>query len=139
MWPGLAWAMRPAYQAPWRLRRLLAGASLHIPKHAREQRCIDSPPIDEDQQFVGCGAVEPTGADGPLPRIDLRHLQIRGETQRFWKAGCAGLANLVLRDDLDRRRRFEQTLRTQSDGHNLDVHQLIEAEALQRLHGIALL
>src|SRR5207245_1567173 len=27
MWPGLAWAMRPSYQSPWRLRRLLSGAS----------------------------------------------------------------------------------------------------------------
>ncbi len=112
---------------------------LHIPKHARKQRCIQGPSIDEDEQLVGASAVEPAGADGPLTRIELRNLQIRGEPQGFWQAGCAGRANVVLRDDLDPGGCFEKSLGTPGDGHDFDVHQLIEGEVLQGLQGIAAL
>ncbi len=112
---------------------------LHVPEHARKQRGVDGPAVDQDQQLVGGGAVEPPGADGPLTRIDLCNLQIRSEAQGFGKARCAGAANVILRDDLDRRWCFEQAFRTPGDGHDLDVHQLIEGEALQSFRGIALL
>ena len=68
---------------------LREGNILRVPKHAREQRRVHRPAIDQDQELIGGRAVEPPRADSPLSRIDLRDLQIRGESQCFRKTGSA--------------------------------------------------
>jgi len=110
--------------------RYRRAAHLARPKHPRKQRCVDGASIDEDQELVGGSAIESAGADGPLSRVDLRNLQIRCEAQRFRKTRCPRLVNIVLGDDLNRRGRLEQPFRAARHGHNLDVHQFIEAEVL---------
>src|SRR5438552_18555158 len=45
---------------------------LHIPKDARVQRRVHGTAVDQDQQLVGCRAVETSRADRPLTGIDLR-------------------------------------------------------------------
>ena len=64
-------------------------------------------------------------------RVDLRHLQIVGEPQRFGNAGGAGAADVLRGDDLDRGGGLQEPLGLLGDGRHLDVHQLLDAQALE--------
>ena len=103
---------------------------LHIPKYSRIQRRIDRASVNHHQHFVCCRVVESACADGPLARINLGHLQVRGQTQRFRNTCDAKATNVLLRYDLNGRCRFGQFFRTLGYRGHLDVHELFHAQLL---------
>ena len=105
---------------------------LLVPEDSREQGRIHGPAVDQHQQLVREAAVEAAGADGPLARVELVHLQVGGQPEGLGQAGRAGATDVVPRDDLDGGRGFRQVFGTPRHGADLDGHQLLEAHILER-------
>jgi hypothetical protein len=104
---------------------------LHVPEHPGEERGIYGAPVYEDQQLVGNGAIESSGADGPFTGIDLSDLEIGGKAEGLRKAGGAGSPDIVLSDYLDRRSRMGEWLRPARDRGHHHIHQLLDAQFLE--------
>ena len=69
---------------------------LNVPKDAAEQRGIHTATVHLDEQLVGESRVEAANADGPLVRVDARHLDAGGHAEHFRKApGTAAADHLV--------------------------------------------
>src|SRR5207247_3996626 len=78
-------------------------------------------------------------ADGPLTRIDLCDLQIRGEAECLRKTGGTRLTNVLLRNHLDRRGCLGQSFGPSGYRRHLDIHQLIQGQPFQGLKRVTLL
>ena len=69
---------------------------LNVPKDAAEQRGIHTATVHLDQQLVGESRVVAANADGPLVRVDARHLDAGGHAEHFRNApGTAAADHLV--------------------------------------------
>ena len=104
---------------------------LGVPEHAREQRRVDSAPVDEDQKLVRDRVVEAARADRVLTGVDSRHLEIGGEPQRLGEIGCSRAANIVPGDDKDGSRRVRQALGAARYRGDLEIGELLQAEVGQ--------
>src|SRR5439155_4789286 len=104
---------------------------LYVPEHTAIERRVHGATVDQHQELVGEVGVEAAGADGPVMRVDLRHLQVVGKPQCFGNAGGARAADVLRGDDLDRGGGLQKSLRLLGDGRHLDVHQLLDAQALE--------
>ncbi len=105
---------------------------LHVPRHARMIGRIYAAPVDEHQQFGSGGAVETACRHGKGARGELRHLQVRRQAQHVRNAARARSQDIVTGDDVDRGGRIAQRLRGLGDRRDLDLHQVLDAEGLQR-------
>ena len=76
---------------------------LRIPKNAGKKRCVHRPPIDQHEEFIGKNIVEAARAHRRSVRVHLRHIQARRETQRLENTARTRAADLLLRDNVNRR------------------------------------
>jgi hypothetical protein len=106
---------------------------LHVPEDAREQRRVDAASIDQDQQLVGGGDVEPAGRDGPGAAVGLGHLNAVGEPQGLGERRRPGAPEILPGEHRDRGRGAGEALAAPGDGGHVDLHQLLDREPLEVL------
>src|SRR5436189_67762 len=85
---------------------------LRVPKDAREQRRVDSAPVDKDEELVcdRTGLIEAARADRILTGVDSGHLEIWRESERLGDTSGSRAANIVPGDDKDGSGRVRQAL-----------------------------
>ena len=76
---------------------------LHVPKHTREQRRINAPPILQDQQLVGKNVIEAARRNRPGVGIDLSDVQPRHHSQQVGNICRSGSTNIFLSNNKNRR------------------------------------
>ncbi len=114
---------------------------LSIQVHSRKQRRVDAAPVNQDQELVRevlirLIAAESTRAHCIRRRGEAPHLQIRREAQCLRDGRSPRTDDLIVRDDVDGRRRSAETfggLRHRSD---VDVGELLERKGLQLAFGL---
>ena len=94
------------------LRDVFQRKILRVPIDAAKLRRVHASSINQHQHLVGRRVIESARTDSPLVRINLGHFQVGHQAQRLGKACGARAPNVLLRNDLDRRRRFRQFFRT---------------------------
>ncbi len=101
---------------------------LCLPVDTGEGGIIDAAAIDEHQELVGKAAVETSGSDRPLVRIDARHVKTRHHTQGVGNIRDTGTPQIVAGDHEYGSRSLGERLRFLGYRGDLDMHQFFEAE-----------
>ncbi len=99
-----------------------------VPKHAGEERCVDSATVDQDEELVTDRVIESACADCVLARVDARHFQVRREPQSLGQAGHARSPNVISGDDEQGRRRIRQALGAAGNRRDFQVGEFFETE-----------
>src|SRR5260370_1274534 len=74
---------------------------LYVPKHSIEERCVDAPTVNQDQQGLGELAGKPSNSDRPMMSINASHVHARRQPETLWDpSGCA-TPDVFLCDDKD--------------------------------------
>ncbi len=106
---------------------------LHVPEHAREQWRVDGATVDQHEELVRRGSVEPPRADRVAVGAGAGDLEIGREPQDFRQARGARAAHIVGGDDEDRRHGPGKRFGTPGQRRDLHVRQLLQRHVGQRL------
>jgi hypothetical protein len=104
---------------------------LHIPVDAGKEGRVDTPPVDQHEQFVGEKIIEAAAADRPVMGIHTGDIQTRSEPQRFGNAAHSGSAELLVGNHVDGCGRIGEALASFRDGGHGDVQELFDAHFSQ--------
>src|SRR2546430_2036378 len=106
---------------------------LRVPKDAREQRRVDSAPVDKDEELVcdRTGLIEAARADRILAGVDSGHLEIWRESERLGDTSGSRAANILAGDDKDGSGRVRQALGATRYRGDLEIGELLQAEVGQ--------
>src|SRR5262249_19633144 len=105
---------------------------LNVPEHARVERGVDTATVDQDEELVRDRAVEPARSDRVVAGVDAGNLDAGNVAQELGNAEAHRPPDVVLRDDVDGRGSLGERLGLLRYGCDLDIEELLEAEALQR-------
>jgi hypothetical protein len=105
---------------------------MQVPEYLRLKWSVDRSPVDQDEQLVGgFRAVEAARGDRILAGVDLLDLQVRREPEHFGQRRRSRGEDVILGDDVERRRRPAQRLLALGGGANGNLGQLLDRERRQ--------
>ena len=104
---------------------------LLVPYDAAEERRVDAPAVQHDEQLVRELLPEAANRDGPARGVDAGHLHAGNDPERLGHAGEAAAPKVLGRDHGDRRGRVVAALGLLGDRSDLDVHEVLEAQLEQ--------
>ncbi len=100
---------------------------LERPDRAGKQLVIDRAAVHENEQLVRGRVVEAADRDGVVGAVGARHLHARDETQHLRQRHGAAAVDLVVVDDVGRRRRVEDGGIFPAERGHFHLHKLFEA------------